>query len=90
MYLPIVANGKQLRTAHEQRYYLLFVSGNCMMAIGLTLALCSIVMTYVYPEKFSLTIQILGHISTLLFVTSVKFGYIMRCVALRGLGRVQL
>lgn len=90
MYLPIATNGKQLRTAHEQRYSLLFVTGNCMIAIGLILAFASIVMTYVYPDKFSLTTQILGHISTLLFVTSVKFGYIMRCVALGALGRVQL
>ena len=50
--------------------------------MGVVLALVSILLSYPLAHWLSLPLQILAHISTLVFATLVKFGYIMRVVAL--------
>lgn len=64
------------------RLQALLVAGNWAMLMGVVMTLCSIVASYQFADSFSLAVQILLHISTLLFATLVKFGYIMRCVSL--------
>jgi len=66
----------------------LLIAGNWLMLLGLAGTILSIEVCYVFADQFSLMTQVAAHISTLLFATLIKFGYIMRCIALKGFGEV--
>ena len=65
--------------------HILFL-GNWVMLLGLVITIVTVMICYVYDEYFSFTIQTLSHIAMLLAVTSIKIGYIMRCIGRQGLG----
>lgn len=69
-----------------ERLQWLLIAGNWLMVLGLAGTISSIEVCYVFADEFSLGAQIFAHILTLLFATSIKFGYIMRCIALQGFG----
>jgi hypothetical protein len=77
-YLPAVPNAEGLQR--------LLLAGNWLMLLGLIGTLLSVEVSYVFADQFSLITQVAAHVSTLLFATSIKFGYIMRCIALKGFG----
>jgi hypothetical protein len=64
----------------------LLIAGNWLMVLGLAGTVLSVEVCYVFADHFSLMTQVIAHISTLLFATLIKFGYIMRCIALKGFG----
>jgi hypothetical protein len=72
--------------AHAERFQWLLLAGNWLMLMGLAGTVLSVEVSYVFAEQFSLMTQVIAHISTLLFATLIKFGYIMRCIALKGFG----
>lgn len=76
--LPAVPNAEHLQW--------LLVVGNWLMLLGVIGTILSIEVCYVFDDYFSLMTQVMGHILMLLFAVSIKFGYIMRCVALKGFG----
>jgi len=78
--LPAMPNAERLQW--------LLIAGNWLMLLGLAGTVLSIEVCYVFAEQFSLMTQVAAHISTLLFATLIKFGYIMRCIALKGFGEV--
>ncbi|MFT4906789.1 MAG: hypothetical protein ACI978_000864 [Oleispira sp.] len=77
-HLPAIPNA--------ERFQWLLIAGNWLMLLGLTGTVLSIEVSYVFADHFSLMTQVAAHIATLLFATSIKFGYIMRCIALKGFG----
>ncbi len=78
--LPAMPNAERLQW--------LLIAGNWLMLLGLAGTILSIEVCYVFDAQFSLMTQVAAHISTLLFATLIKFGYIMRCIALKGFGEV--
>tara|TARA_B110000196_G_C20657017_1_gene435691 strand:- start:121 stop:390 length:270 start_codon:yes stop_codon:yes gene_type:complete len=76
--LPVIPNAERLQW--------LLILGNWLMLLGLAGTVLSVEVSYVFSNHFSLMTQVAAHIATLLFVTSIKFGYIMRCIALKGFG----
>lgn len=64
----------------------LLIAGNWLMVLGLAGTVLSVEVCYVFADHFSLMTQVIAHISTLIFATLIKFGYIMRCIALKGFG----
>ena len=68
---------------HLQR---LLVLGNWLMLLGLAGTVFTIEVCYVFDDYFSLMSQVAGHISMLLFAVSIKFGYILRCIVMKGFG----
>ena len=74
-------SSSQALTAELIGYQQLFVAGNWAMLLGLLMTLLSVVFSYTLAEQFSLLLQGLFHISTLLWATLIKFGFIMRFVA---------
>lgn len=60
--------------------------GNTLMISALIFMTISILISYVYTEYFSLSIQITTHISTIITAGIVKLGYVIRCVGAHGLG----
>jgi hypothetical protein len=71
-----------------ERLQWLLIAGNWLMIFGLAGTILSVEVCYVFADHFSLMTQVAAHISTLLFATLIKFGYIMRCIALKGFGEV--
>lgn len=69
-----------------ERFQWFLVVGNWLMIIGLLGTFLTIEVCYVFDDYFSLGVQIAGHISMLLFAVAVKFGYIMRCISMKGFG----
>jgi len=76
--LPAVPNAERLQW--------LLLAANWFMLLGLAGTLLSVEICYVFAEHFSFMTQVVAHISILLFATLIKFGYIMRCIALKGFG----
>ncbi|ASP40894.1 hypothetical protein CHH28_10140 [Bacterioplanes sanyensis] len=60
----------------------LLVLGNWGMLLGVVMTVVSVMLSYPLAHWLSLPMQILAHISTLVFATLVKFGYILRSIAL--------
>lgn len=71
---------------HVERFQWLLLAGNWLMLMGLAGTVLSVEICYVFADQFSLMTQVVAHISTLLFATLIKFGYIMHCIALKGFG----
>jgi len=71
-----------------ERLQWLLIAGNWLMIFGLAGTILSVEVCYVFADHFNLMTQVAAHISTLLFATLIKFGYIMRCIALKGFGEV--
>ena len=76
--LPAVPNADNLQW--------LLLAGNWLMLLGLAGTVLSVEICYVFADHFSLGLLVAAHISTLLFATLIKFGYIMRCIALNAFG----
>ena len=68
-----------------RQMHVLLMVGNWGMIAGLLLTLASVIASYPLAASLSLAAQVVAHISTLLFATLVKFGYILRSVALNRL-----
>ncbi|MEH6449204.1 MAG: hypothetical protein V7765_11075 [Oleispira sp.] len=77
-YLPAIPNAERLQW--------LLLAGNWLMLFGLAGTILSVELSYVFADQLSLMVQVVAHISTLLCATLIKFGYIMRCIALKGFG----
>lgn len=77
-YLPAIPNAERLQW--------LLLAGNWLMLLGLSGTVLSVELSYFFADQLSLMVQVMAHISTLLCATLIKFGYIMRCIALKGFG----
>ncbi|GLS24295.1 hypothetical protein GCM10007877_00060 [Marinibactrum halimedae] len=65
--------------------------GNWIMLVSLLITVFTVTVTYLFPEYFpNLAIQVVSHIVTLLAVTMIKIGYLLRCIGRHGLGEVIL
>lgn len=82
MYSHLHLGGQRPSIQYARRFHCLLVAGNWSMIVGVALAIVSVLASYPLAHWLSLPLQILAHISTLVFATLVKFGYIMRVVAL--------
>ena len=71
---------------NAENFQWLLLAGNWLMVLGLAGTVSSIEICYVFADHFSLMTQVMAHISMLLAATLIKFGYIMRCIALKGFG----
>ena len=62
--------------------------GNITMLLAVMLSIPCIVVAYTHSHVFSiLSVQIVSHISLILFATAFKIGYIMRCAGLKAAGK---
>lgn len=59
----------------------LFAAGNWIMLIGLVLTIVSVLLGYVFANHLSLLAQGVSHITTPMWATLIKFGFIMRIAA---------
>ncbi|OBT23362.1 hypothetical protein A9263_09830 [Vibrio cyclitrophicus] len=69
-----------------QRFQTLLSVSNFSLAITALLMLLSIVIAYPLADHFSLSIQIVAHISTILVAALLKISYVGRCLAQYNLG----
>ncbi|MCG9542693.1 hypothetical protein L1D37_02740 [Vibrio sp. Isolate33] len=69
-----------------QRFQTLLSVSNFSLAITALLMLLSIIVAYPMADHFSLPIQILAHISTILVAALLKISYVGRCLAQYNLG----
>ncbi len=66
-------------TRHEShRASMLITAGNSLLTCSVIMLLATIFIAYVIPEQVTLKVQIISHISMLIFATGLKFGYILR------------
>jgi len=82
MYSHLQLTGQLPDIADAHHYHKLLVAGNWAMIIGLAITVLSVLASYTFAHWFSISVQIVAHIATLLFATMIKFGYIMRSLAL--------
>jgi len=82
MYSHFHLGGRRPDIHNARQFHWLLVAGNWGMIFGLIFTLLSVLASYTYAHWFSMSVQVFAHISTLLFATMVKFGYIMRSIAL--------
>lgn len=87
MYSQFSISASVVAGARQTRFQRLLVAGNWGMMLGVILTLLSVVASYGLSQYLSMAAQIVAHISTLLFATLVKFGYIARCIALNGFNK---
>lgn len=69
-----------------QRFQTLLSVSNFSLAITTLLMLLSIIIAYPMADHFSLPIQIVAHISTIIVAAFVKISYVGRCLAQHNLG----
>ncbi len=69
-----------------QRFQTLLSVSNFTLAITALLMLLSIIVAYPMADHFSLPIQIMAHISTILVAALLKISYVGRCLAQYNLG----
>ncbi|MFA0057749.1 hypothetical protein BCU30_022305 [Vibrio lentus] len=69
-----------------QRFQTLLSVSNFSLAITALLMLVSIIVAYPMADHFSLPIQIVAHISTILVAALLKISYVGRCLAQYNLG----
>ncbi|MEZ8018872.1 hypothetical protein AB4354_09115 [Vibrio splendidus] len=69
-----------------QRFQTLLSVSNFTLAITALLMLLSIIVAYPMADHFSLPIQIVAHISTILVAALLKISYVGRCLAQYNLG----
>lgn len=69
-----------------QRFQTLLSVSNFSLAITTLLMLISIIVAYPMADHFSLPIQIVAHISTILVAALLKISYVGRCLAQYNLG----
>ncbi|ANP78658.1 hypothetical protein AB4559_19855 [Vibrio sp. 10N.222.51.C8] len=69
-----------------QRFQTLLSVSNFSLAITTLLMLLSIIVAYPMADHFSLPIQIVAHISTILVAALLNISYVGRCLAQYNLG----
>ncbi|MEZ8625682.1 hypothetical protein AB6D75_07785 [Vibrio splendidus] len=69
-----------------QRFQTLLSVSNFSLATTALLMLLSIIVAYPMADHFSLPIQIVAHISTILVAALLKVSYVGRCLAQYNLG----
>ncbi|MFA0226822.1 hypothetical protein AB4483_22445 [Vibrio splendidus] len=69
-----------------QRFQTLLSVSNFSLATTTLLMLLSIIVAYPMADHFSLPIQIVAHISTILVAALLKISYVGRCLAQYNLG----
>ncbi|HAS27495.1 hypothetical protein AB4584_02505 [Vibrio splendidus] len=69
-----------------QRFQTLLSVSNFSLATTALLMLLSIIVAYPMADHFSLPIQIVAHISTILVAALLKISYVGRCFAQYNLG----
>ncbi|PML54874.1 hypothetical protein [Vibrio lentus] len=69
-----------------QRFQTLLSVSNFSLAITAMLMLLSIIVAYPMADHFSLPIQVVAHISTILVAALLKISYVGRCLAQYNLG----
>ncbi|MEZ8379695.1 hypothetical protein AB6C48_12740 [Vibrio splendidus] len=69
-----------------QRFETLLSVSNFSLATTALLMLLSIIVAYPMADHFSLPIQIVAHISTILVAALLKISYVGRCLAQYNLG----
>ncbi|MEG3696186.1 hypothetical protein V5098_24035 [Vibrio coralliirubri] len=74
-----------MKTMTQRSQTLLSVS-NFSLATTALLMLLSIIVAYPMADHFSLPIQIVAHISTILIAALLKISYVGRCLAQYNLG----
>lgn len=74
--------GPRPQISNADGIHRLLVLGNWGMLLGAVFTLLSVWLSYGLSQWLPLSLQIVAHISTLIFATAIKFGYILRCFAL--------
>ena len=69
-----------------QRFQTLLSVSNFSLATTALLMLLSIIVAYPMADHFSLPIQIMAHISTILVAALLKISYVGRCLSQYNLG----
>ncbi|KZX65542.1 hypothetical protein A3712_18800 [Vibrio sp. HI00D65] len=69
-----------------QRFQTLLSVSNFSLAITTLLMLISIIIAYPMADHFSLPVQIVAHISTIIVAAFIKISYVGRCLAQYNLG----
>ena len=69
-----------------QRFQTLLSVSNFSLAITTLLMLLSIIIAYPMADDFSLPVQIVAHISTIIVAAFIKISYVGRCLAQYNLG----
>ncbi|MFA0035861.1 MULTISPECIES: hypothetical protein [Vibrio] len=69
-----------------QRFQTLLSVSNFSLAITTLLMLLSIIIAYPMADHFSLPVQVVAHISTIIVAAFIKISYVGRCLAQYNLG----
>ena len=72
-------------------YHSVLKTGNWLMLVSAIVMAVAIVVCYTHVEYFpSMYVQVIGHMSIILFAGLLKIGYVMRCIGRHGLGERHL
>jgi accessory gene regulator protein AgrB len=62
------------------------VVANWTLIVSVLLLCLTIAVSFIFHRYFSMESQILAHVGTIVVAGVLKVGYVLRCVALNGLG----
>jgi hypothetical protein len=63
------------------------VIANWTLITSVVLLCLTITVSFIFHRYFSMESQILAHVGTIVVAGVLKIGYVLRCVALNGLGQ---
>jgi len=86
MYAQFSIAGQLPAVKHALNFQKCLILGNSMMLLSFIIIAFSITVTFVFDNHFTISVQIVAHIATIIFAGALKLGYVLRCVALHGFG----
>jgi hypothetical protein len=62
------------------------VAANWTLIASVILLCVTVAISFIFPTYFSMQSQMIAHVGTIVLAGVLKVGYVLRCVALHGLG----
>ncbi|CAM3849130.1 MULTISPECIES: hypothetical protein [Pseudoalteromonas] len=85
MLMPASNNYYEVSVATD--FYSTLLSGaNIALAVSALVMIATVLLSYPLAELLSMQLQIVAHIATIIAATILKISYVLRCIALNGLG----
>ncbi len=68
-------------------YDKLLLIANSLLILSALMMVVSITMSFVFPHYFTISVQVVAHIVTIVFAGVLKVAYVLRCIGRKGLGQ---
>ena len=86
MYSQLVIAPQLPQVDNALNFQKCLIAGNWLMVLSLIIVTSCIAITFVFDRHFYIAALVSAHIATVVFAGLFKLGFVLRCIALHGLG----